>query len=129
MNLRILLADDHQMFREALRLLLERNADFEVVAETGDRLEKRAYALLIENGYEKHDRFPAVEAAWPGIAPALPLFLAGEVCDRRGAPVALDRRRRQNLGSPAAPDQAAGPPRQGAHTAQGRLRDSCSLTW
>jgi tetratricopeptide (TPR) repeat protein len=59
----------------------------EVVAETGDRLEKRAYPLIIENGYQKHDRFPALEAAWPGIAPALPLFLAGEngrlqtVCD------------------------------------------------
>lgn len=39
MNLRILLADDHQMFREALRLLLERNPEFEVVAETGDGLE------------------------------------------------------------------------------------------
>jgi tetratricopeptide (TPR) repeat protein len=50
----------------------------EVVAETGDRLEERAYALIIENGYEKHDRFPALEAAWPGIAPALPLFLAGD---------------------------------------------------
>lgn len=39
MSLRILLADDHQMFREALRILLERNPDFEVVAETGDGLE------------------------------------------------------------------------------------------
>lgn len=39
MILRILLADDHQMFREALRLLLERNTEFEVVAETGDGLE------------------------------------------------------------------------------------------
>jgi tetratricopeptide (TPR) repeat protein len=59
----------------------------EVVAETGDRLEKRAYALIIEDGWQKHDRFPALEAAWPGIAPALALFLAGEnerlqtVCD------------------------------------------------
>jgi tetratricopeptide (TPR) repeat protein len=59
----------------------------EVVAETGDRLEKRAYALIIENGRENYDRFPALEAAWPGIAPALPLFLAGQnarlqtVCD------------------------------------------------
>lgn len=50
----------------------------EVVAETGDRLEKRAYALIIENGYRNFDRFPALEAAWPGIAPALPLFLAGD---------------------------------------------------
>jgi hypothetical protein len=50
----------------------------EVVAETGDRLEQRAYALIIENGYQEYDRFPALEAAWPGIAPALPLFLVGD---------------------------------------------------
>lgn len=59
----------------------------EVVAETGDRLEQRAYALIIENGYENYNRFPALEAAWPGLAPALALFLAGDnarlqtVCD------------------------------------------------
>ena len=59
----------------------------EVVAETGSRLEKRAYALIIENGYEKHDRFPVLDAAWPTVAPALPLLLAGPndrlqtVCD------------------------------------------------
>lgn len=47
MRLRILLADDHQMFREALRLLLERNPDFEVVAETGDGLEVFALARAI----------------------------------------------------------------------------------
>jgi two-component system NarL family response regulator len=41
---RILLADDHRMFREALRILLERNPDFEVVAETGDGLEVFALA-------------------------------------------------------------------------------------
>ncbi|NOT86610.1 MAG: tetratricopeptide repeat protein [Lysobacter sp.] len=50
----------------------------EVVADAGDRLEQRAYALIIENGYRNHDRFPALEAAWPGIAPALALFLAGD---------------------------------------------------
>jgi ATP/maltotriose-dependent transcriptional regulator MalT len=61
-----------------------------LVAETGDRLEKRAYGLIIENGYDKHARFPALEAAWPGIAPALPIFLAGDnqrlqtVCDALG---------------------------------------------
>lgn len=32
----ILLAEDHQIVREALRLLLETQADFKVVAETGD---------------------------------------------------------------------------------------------
>jgi hypothetical protein len=49
----------------------------EVVAETGNRLEQRAYALIVENGYEQHDRFPVLDAAWPTVAPALPLFLAG----------------------------------------------------
>ena len=49
----------------------------EVVAETGDRLEKRAYALVVENGYENYDRFPVLDAAWPTVAAALPRFLAG----------------------------------------------------
>ncbi len=58
-----------------------------VVRETGNRLEKRAYALIVENGYEEHDRFPLLEAAWPTVAPAMPLFLTGPhdrlqtVCD------------------------------------------------
>jgi two-component system NarL family response regulator len=38
-GLRILLADDHQMFREAVRILLSSSADFSVVAETGDGLQ------------------------------------------------------------------------------------------
>lgn len=50
----------------------------DVVKETGDHLEKHAYALIMENGWENHARFPTLEAAWPGIAPALPLFLAGD---------------------------------------------------
>ena len=49
----------------------------EAVAETGSRLEQRAYALIVENGYKKHDRFPVLDANWPTVAPALPLFLAG----------------------------------------------------
>ncbi|WP_345301385.1 tetratricopeptide repeat protein [Lysobacter hankyongensis] len=59
----------------------------EMVAETGERLEQRAYALIIENGYQSYDRFPTLEAAWHGIAPALSLFLVGDnhrlqtVCD------------------------------------------------
>ena len=36
MSLRILLADDHQMFREALRTLLEREDNLTIVAETGN---------------------------------------------------------------------------------------------
>lgn len=49
----------------------------EVVAETGDRLEKRAYALVVENGYSNFDNFPVLDAAWPTVAAALPRFLAG----------------------------------------------------
>jgi tetratricopeptide (TPR) repeat protein len=49
----------------------------EVVAEIGDRLEKRAYELILENGNEERHRFPLLDAAWPTVAPALPLFIAG----------------------------------------------------
>lgn len=35
----IILADDHQIVREALRLLLETQSDFKVLAETGDGLD------------------------------------------------------------------------------------------
>jgi tetratricopeptide (TPR) repeat protein len=49
----------------------------EVVAETGDRLEKSAYALAVENGYRNFDNFPVLDAAWPTVAAALPQFLAG----------------------------------------------------
>ncbi|HVF42958.1 MAG TPA: tetratricopeptide repeat protein, partial [Pyrinomonadaceae bacterium] len=49
----------------------------EVIAETGDRLEKRAYTLAVKNGYKKFDNFPALDAAWPTVAAALPRFLAG----------------------------------------------------
>jgi DNA-binding NarL/FixJ family response regulator len=38
-QLRILLADDHQMFRDALRSLLEKSPNIHVVGETGDGLE------------------------------------------------------------------------------------------
>ena len=49
----------------------------DVVAEAGDRLEKRAYATVVENGYDNYDRFPVLEAAWPTVAASLPRFLAG----------------------------------------------------
>jgi hypothetical protein len=49
----------------------------EVVAETGNRLEEYAYALIVENGYENYDRFPVLDAAWPRVSAAIPLFLAG----------------------------------------------------
>lgn len=65
-----------------------RRSRSEVVAETGNQLEQRAYALIIENGRERYDRFPILDAAWPTIASALPRFIAGpnarlqEVCSK-----------------------------------------------
>jgi tetratricopeptide (TPR) repeat protein len=59
----------------------------EIIAEAGDRLEERAYALVVENGYKNFDSFPVLDAAWPMVAAALPRFLAGPndrlqaVCD------------------------------------------------
>ncbi|HZI19714.1 MAG TPA: tetratricopeptide repeat protein [Pyrinomonadaceae bacterium] len=49
----------------------------EVVAKTGDRLEKQAYAWVVENGFQEYDNFPVLDAAWPTVAAALPRFLAG----------------------------------------------------
>jgi len=49
----------------------------EVVTETGIRLEKYAYVMILENGIERYDRYPVLDAAWSTVAPALPLFLAG----------------------------------------------------
>lgn len=50
MSLRILLADDHQIFREALHSLLDKENDIEVVAETGDGTEVQR--LVKENAVD-----------------------------------------------------------------------------
>lgn len=50
----------------------------EAIRETGDRLIAHVYALAMENGYEKHERFPLLEEEWPAIAAALPLFLQSD---------------------------------------------------
>lgn len=64
-----------------------RKSNPNVIRERGDRLEERAYALIIENGYEKYELFPVLDGAWPTIAAALPRFREGSnerlqtVCD------------------------------------------------
>jgi two-component system nitrate/nitrite response regulator NarL len=47
MSIRILLVDDHSLFRSGIRLLLQRNPEFEIVGEAADGLEgvKRAKQL------------------------------------------------------------------------------------
>ncbi|MFZ1218121.1 MAG: tetratricopeptide repeat protein, partial [Chthoniobacterales bacterium] len=49
----------------------------EVVRKIGTQLQERAYELVIKNGYKMHERFPALDASWPIVASALPLFLEG----------------------------------------------------
>ena len=82
----------------------------EAVAATAGRLTDRVYALALENGYQKYDRFPALEAEWPAVAAALPLFLAGPndrlqtLCDAlRQLPGLL-----RPLGRVAGPERAGG---------------------
>ena len=55
-----------------------RSARGEVVGQMGAQLADRAFRLIKENGYTKHERFDELAAAWPTIAPAIPLFIAGE---------------------------------------------------
>jgi hypothetical protein len=60
------------------------------LARSGERLAAYAFTLMEENGYEQHERFPVLEAAWPLIAAALPLLLAGNNARLQMACGALD---------------------------------------
>ena len=55
--------------------LVKKRAD--IIAETGNRLEQRTYSLIVKDGEAKGVPFTALNAAWPRLALALPLFLAG----------------------------------------------------
>jgi tetratricopeptide (TPR) repeat protein len=55
-----------------------RRARPEAVGASGERLADQAYALAVENGYQEFARFPALEAAWPQLAAALPVLIAGD---------------------------------------------------
>jgi tetratricopeptide (TPR) repeat protein len=71
-------AEQTQFVLTPLVAVFLRNKRPEIVAEAGTRLEQRAYATIVENGYQKYERFPILEAAWPAIAAALPLIIAGK---------------------------------------------------
>ena len=57
------------------------------MTDAGNRLKGYVLELVVNNGYEKHEHFPTLDAAWPAVAAALPLFLVGQndelqtVCD------------------------------------------------
>lgn len=50
----------------------------EAVGISGERLADQTYSLAVENGYERYDRFPALENSWPQIAAAIPGLIAGD---------------------------------------------------
>lgn len=80
-------AEEKTFFLPPLAGLFLRNKRPQLVSQSGQRLTDRVYALVRENGYQKHDRFPILEANWPTLAAALPLFVQGdnarlqEMCD------------------------------------------------
>jgi tetratricopeptide (TPR) repeat protein len=59
----------------------------DAVAASSQRLEEWAYDHILMNGGKANDRFPILDAAWPAVAAALPIFCAGtnarlqEVCN------------------------------------------------
>lgn len=60
-RIRIVLADDHQMFREALRAMLARIADLEIVAEASDGQE------LLRTARQHNPDIVCMDIAMPGI--------------------------------------------------------------
>ncbi len=69
--------DGIRYFLPPLAGLFLRRKKPDMVQATGDQLRDQMYALIVENGYYEHDRFPVLDGAWEQIAAALPLFLAG----------------------------------------------------
>ena len=67
-----------------------RNKRPEIIAEISSRLELRAYALIMENGRNRHERFPVLDSNWPSVSPALPRFLAGPNARLQELCIALD---------------------------------------
>jgi len=71
-------AQNQTFFLSPLAAVFLRRKRIEAVAQTGNRLTDRVLMLVIENGWYKFDRFPVLDAEWPAIAAALPLFLQGD---------------------------------------------------
>jgi nucleoside phosphorylase/tetratricopeptide (TPR) repeat protein len=91
---RALLVSDEQgrtFFLPPLAATFLRRKRPEAVAQTGNRLASRAYALAMENGYENYERFSILEMEWPMLAAALPLFLQGDNARLQNLCRALDQ--------------------------------------
>jgi nucleoside phosphorylase/tetratricopeptide (TPR) repeat protein len=68
----------HTFFLPPLAATFLRRKRPEAISRAGGRFTDRVYALTLENGYEKYERFPTLETEWPAIEAALPLFIQGE---------------------------------------------------
>jgi len=70
-KIRVLLVDDHTLFRSGIKSLLQRNEDFEVVGEAGDGLEgiKRARSLA-PDGQAPAGLHEAARGQHPGVVAA-----------------------------------------------------------
>lgn len=49
----------------------------EIIADAAQHLERHAHSLIVENGYEQHQCYAVIEASWPVVCAALPLYLIG----------------------------------------------------
>ena len=80
--IRILLIDDHTLFRSGVKALLQRQPDFEVVGEASDGLEGvklveqvEADVVLLDldmpsmNGFSTHTFDQGLLSQWPKVAP------------------------------------------------------------
>ncbi len=61
MNIEVMLADDHKILREALRSVLEREADIAVVAEASDGVE------TLRTAFEKKPQIVVMDIGMPGM--------------------------------------------------------------
>jgi hypothetical protein len=79
---RSLVLSDAEVLRFALlpltAIYVRRYLPPDQLKRAADRLCDRAYALAQENGHQKFERFFTLDAEWPTIAAAIPLFLQGD---------------------------------------------------
>jgi tetratricopeptide (TPR) repeat protein len=47
----------------------------DAIARSSERLSDRAHTLVLENGWQRYERFPRLESEWPTIAAALQVWL------------------------------------------------------
>jgi tetratricopeptide (TPR) repeat protein len=70
--------EEHQCLLPSLVASFLRRERWDLITQTSRRLLDHAYLLASENGYDKYERFPILEAEWQILDGALPLILKSE---------------------------------------------------